>query len=153
MLTASQLGLPKLIAIYIVVYPIISRLQWLANWWTGTVEFIDPIPSSITRTAVYIVNIILVLWLLLSYFVWRRRTSARWSVAYSAVILGIAQPFLFTDMFKLYVSAGLISEMLLDVMPTLFLAALLFCPFVGQCFDATNASNQSLQPTAGRSDV
>jgi hypothetical protein len=153
MLTASHAScLPRVIAIYVVVYPIISRLQWLANWWTGTVEFSHPIPSSITTTAVYIVNIILVLWLLLSYFVWRSRMWARWSIAYSALILGIAQCFLYRDMFRLYASAGLVSEMLLEVIPSLFLSAILFCPVAGQCFDMTNASNHSLQPTAGRSD-
>ena len=76
----------------------------------------------------------MVLWLPLSYFVWRRHMWARWSVAGSALVLGIAQCFLFTDMFKSYPSAGLVSEMLLEVIPTLFLSTILFCPFVAQCF-------------------
>ena len=127
--------LPRVIAIYILAYPIISRLQWLGNWWTGTSEFGHPIPSLITTIAVYVVNTLLVLWLPLSYFVCRRRMWARWSLAGSAFVLGIAQSFLFTDMFRSYPSAGLVSEMLLEVIPTLFLAAILCCPFVGQCFD------------------
>ena len=126
--------LPRTIAIYIMAYPLISRLQWLANWWTGTVEVGHPIPSSITTFAVQVVNIVFVLWLLVAGFVWLRWMWARWFVACTALVLGVAQCFLYTDMLRSYGSAGLVSEMLLGALPPLFLAAILFCPAVGQSF-------------------
>jgi hypothetical protein len=138
---------PRVIAVYIALYAIIARMPLWYDWWSGRAVLSTPAPTPLIENAASIVSLLLLFWIILSYFVWRRHPWSRWAVAYSALGLGVLQCVLYRDMFRLYVTASLISEMLVEAVPTFFLAALLFCPFIGQCFvEKTHLTNRSSQP-------
>ena len=126
--------LPTAMAAYMLAYAIVSRFDIVANWWTGTAVFGHPIPSSVVTATVWVQHVIFALWLLLSYFVWRAMAWARLFVGYSALLLGISQLVLYTDMLRLYGSASLIAEALRQALPALFLSVVAFCPTVATSF-------------------
>jgi hypothetical protein len=126
--------LPRIIAIYIVVYSVVTQMPWWYESWRGILSIGEPPPSSIVEAAASIQKIILLAWLPLSVFVWLRHRWARWAVASSALVLGLAQCALYERMLSRYGSLSLVSEAFVLAVPTLFLSALVFCPLVGQAF-------------------
>src|SRR3981081_2002284 len=101
--------LPRLIAIYIVVYAVVTQMPWWYEWWRGIVSIGTPGPSALTEAAALAQKIILLLWFPLSVFVWRRPAWARWVVAYSALVLGFAQCALYSRILSSYGSLSLVS--------------------------------------------
>src|SRR5437016_3367688 len=100
--------LPRVIAIYIVVvYAIITQMPWWYESWRGILSIGTPGPSALTEAAALAQKIILLLWLSLSIFVWRRHAWARWLVAYSALVLGFAQCALYSRILSSYGSLSL----------------------------------------------
>ena len=126
--------LPRVIAIYIVAYSVVTQMPWWYEWWRGILSIGTPGPSALTEAAAFTQKIILWLWLALSFFVWRRHAWARWLVAYSALVLGLAQCALYSRILSSYGSPSLVSEALVLAVPTFFFSALVFCPLVGQAF-------------------
>jgi len=122
------------IAIYIVVYSVITQMPGWYDSWQGIVSIGTPGPTAFTEVAALAQRIILLLWFPLSYFVWRRYAWARWLVAYSALVLGFAQCGLYHSILRGYGSLDLVSEALVLAVPTFFFSALAFCPLVGRTF-------------------
>src|SRR5260370_25467498 len=94
--TSRHAYLPTVIAIYIVVYSVVTQMPWWYEWWHGIVSVSTPGPSALTEAAALAQRIILLLWLPLSVFVWRRHAWARWLVAYTALVLALAQCALYS---------------------------------------------------------
>jgi hypothetical protein len=135
MQTASHHAcLPRVIAVYIVVYAVVTQMPSWHDWWYEIFSSGTPGPSALTEAAALTQKIILWLWLPLSFFVWRRYMWSRWLVAYSALVLGFAQCALYSRILSSYGSISLMSEALVLAVPTFFFSALVFCPLVGQAF-------------------
>ena len=147
--------LPRVIAIYIVAYSVVTQMPWWYECWRGVLSIGTPGPSALTEAAAFTQKIILWLWLALSFFVWRRHAWARWLVAYSALVLGLAQCALYSRILSSYGSLSLVSEALVLVVPTFFFQRSFSVRLSGRLSRmhrrmARQASNQSLEPTAGR---
>jgi hypothetical protein len=125
--------LPRVIAVYIVVYAVVTQMPSWHDLWYDIFSSGTPGPSPLTEAAALVQKIILLLWLPLSFFVWRH-VWARWLVAYSALVLGFAQCALYSRILSSYGSLSLVSEALVLAVPTFFFSALVFCPTVGQSF-------------------
>jgi hypothetical protein len=139
--------LRRLIAVYIVIYSVITQMPWWDEWWRGIVSLSTPGPSAITEAGATAQKIILLAWLPLSTFVWLGQEWARWALSYTAAALAIAQLASYERMFMEYGYISIVSEAVVLVVPTLFLSALAFCPLLGESFQS-KASNQSMEPTA-----
>jgi hypothetical protein len=124
----------RVIAVYLVVYSVVTQMPWWHESWRGAVSIGHPGPSSLVEGAAFAQKIILLAWLPLSVFVWLRYRWARWAVASSALVLGLAQLALYERMLGQYGSFSIVSEALVLAVPTFFLSALAFCPLVGQTF-------------------
>src|SRR5437870_2106567 len=106
MLNASSHScVPRAIAVYIVLYAAASELPWLADYLAQRYTVGTPGPTLITSTAATLQRGILLLWIPLSIFVWLRFAWARWVLAWSALILAIAQCASYTEMLRQYGSA------------------------------------------------
>lgn len=126
--------LTRVIAVYIVVYAIVTQMPSWHDWWYEIFRSGTPGSSAPIEAAALTQKIILWLWLPLSFFVWRRCRWSRWLVAYSALVLGFAQCALYSRILSSYGSISLVSEALVLAVPTFFFSALVFCPTVGRSF-------------------
>ena len=142
---ARHACLPRLIATYIVIYAVVTQMPWWYESWRGILSSGTPGPSVLTEIAANVQKFILLLWLPLTVFVWLRYGWARWLVACSALLLGLAPCALYSRILSSYGSLSLVSEALFLAVPTFFFSALVFCPLVGQSFrDAQDDGTPSI---------
>jgi len=135
MLKAARfLSLPRVIAVYILAYSLATQVPWWKDSWRIVVSTATPGPTLVTGAAARLECGILLLWIPLSVFVWLRQPWARYLVAWSALLLGIAQCASYTEMLRQYRSVNIVSEVLVLAIPTFFLVAVSFCPVARDTF-------------------
>src|SRR5260370_38578433 len=136
--TSNHSCLPRVIALYILIWAASEQLlplvhEYLSGQFVGW--FAPPLGYQV---GVYAQSAILLIWLPLSYFVWRRRIWARPLVAYPALGLVIVRCVNYVDALTRLGSA-LLPQMVGFALPAFFLSAVMFCPTVGQSFAAVHA--------------
>jgi hypothetical protein len=123
------------LAIYIVAYVVAQELPLLPDYVGYWYIIATPGPTLITSIAATVMRAVFLFWLPLSIFVWLRYMWARWSLAWSALVLGIAQCASYAELLRQYRSTTIVSEVLLLAIPTFFVAAITFCPTIGAAFE------------------
>ena len=96
-----------------------------------------PPPFDVSEGAVLAQIGILLVWLPLSYPVWRGHIWAKCLVGYSSLVLGLAQCVQYHWILRrqpLYQWLNLSSDALILAVPTFFLSAIMFCPTIGRSF-------------------
>jgi hypothetical protein len=127
--------IPRALAVYIVAYVVAQELPLLPDYLGYMFTIATPGPTLITSIAATVTRAVFLFWLPLSVFVWLRYMWARWSLAWSALVLGIAQCVSYTEMLRQYRSATIVSEVLVLAIPTFFVAFITFCPTIGATFE------------------
>ena len=121
--------LPRTVALYIAVYAAGTLMPSVYRWSHAAWRIGMPPPFGVSDAAVLAQELILLVWLPLSYFVWQRRSWAMRLVAYSSLLLGTAQTVQYHWMFRsqpLHEWLHLVSGAMILAVPTFFLSAVAF---------------------------